>query len=397
MLSVAQELKSAIKGVGVGVFLFLIAFPLLIWNEGRAVHRAQDLEEGGAAVATVAAGTIDPANQGALVHVSEVASTIENVSDSLFHVGSTALRLRRSVEMYQWTEQEEETTQSKAGGGQETVTTYVYAAVWSSEAIDSSDFHDATHGNVPFPVEDNEWRAQQVTLGAFQLSAALVDQIDNFEPVPPDGSGASRVRIGNRPTSAAGDYYYVGENPAASVVGDLRVRFEASRPTAVSVVGAQSGAGFGVWTSPRGGEIAPRLVVGTLSGEQMFDHLEGENDNLSWGLRFLGWLLLFLGLTLIFRPMVALAERIPVVGKVVSAGAFVAAIVIASPLAMLTIALGWITYNPIIGGALIALTAGLIVGGVWLTKKANERRSQRDTKDSQLTLEAHPEPEPPGL
>lgn len=387
MLTVAQELKAAVKGVGVGVFLFVVAFPLLIWNEGRAVHRAQDLEEGGAAVLTVAPGAVDAANEGALIHVTETATTAETVSDTLFHVGSNSLRLRRSVEMYQWTENEESRTQKKAGGGEENVVTYQYEAEWSAEPIDSSDFHDAVHQNPIFPVENHEWRAQQVTVGAFVLSDPLVDQIDNFEPLPPDGSAASQVRLAGRTASAAGDHYYVGQNPAAPQVGDVRVRFEASRPAAVSVVGAQSGAGFGVWTSPRGGEIAPRVVLGTLTGEQMFDHLEGENDNLAWGLRVLGWFLLFIGLSFIFRPMVVLAERMPVIGRVVSAGAVAAAFAIASPLAMLTIALGWISYRPVVGGVLLGLTAGLIAGGTWLVVKIKKRRADKDAKDSQLSLD----------
>ena len=38
------------KGVLTGLLMLVIAFPLLLWNEGRAVRRAQDLEAGRGAV-----------------------------------------------------------------------------------------------------------------------------------------------------------------------------------------------------------------------------------------------------------------------------------------------------------------------------------------------------------
>ena len=45
-----SRLVGSIKGVLVGLVFFAGAFPLLFWNEGRAVRRAQDLEEGRGAV-----------------------------------------------------------------------------------------------------------------------------------------------------------------------------------------------------------------------------------------------------------------------------------------------------------------------------------------------------------
>ena len=41
-----SRIGQAIVGVGVGLLLVAAAFPLLWWNEGRAVHRLRSLEEG---------------------------------------------------------------------------------------------------------------------------------------------------------------------------------------------------------------------------------------------------------------------------------------------------------------------------------------------------------------
>ena len=40
-----SRIASAFGGMVLGLVLFVIAFPVLFWNEGRAVHRAQDLDE----------------------------------------------------------------------------------------------------------------------------------------------------------------------------------------------------------------------------------------------------------------------------------------------------------------------------------------------------------------
>ena len=42
--SLGSRLMESIKGVAIGVVLFLLAFPVLWWNEGRAVSEAKSLE-----------------------------------------------------------------------------------------------------------------------------------------------------------------------------------------------------------------------------------------------------------------------------------------------------------------------------------------------------------------
>ncbi|WP_339136467.1 MAG: hypothetical protein WGN25_01115 [Candidatus Electrothrix sp. GW3-4] len=42
-----SRIGGAIKGIIFGFILFIIAFPLLFWNEGRAVKTYKTLKEGG--------------------------------------------------------------------------------------------------------------------------------------------------------------------------------------------------------------------------------------------------------------------------------------------------------------------------------------------------------------
>ena len=62
-----SRIGGSIKGVLVGLILFVAAFPVLFWNEGRAVKTARSLTEGAAAVIEVSADAPDPGNEGKLV------------------------------------------------------------------------------------------------------------------------------------------------------------------------------------------------------------------------------------------------------------------------------------------------------------------------------------------
>ena len=59
-----SRLGGAFKGILFGIILFLLAIPLLFWNEGRAVKRARALTKGAAAVVSVQPDAVQPENEG---------------------------------------------------------------------------------------------------------------------------------------------------------------------------------------------------------------------------------------------------------------------------------------------------------------------------------------------
>src|SRR5262249_46185674 len=135
-----SRIGSAITGVLIGIVMAIAAFPLLFWNEGRAVRTAQSLAEGRGAVVTVSADKVDPGNERKLVPLTALAKPADTVADPALGVAVNALRLKRNVEMYQWNEKSKSETKNKLGGGTETVTTYSYEREWSTSLIDSSRF-----------------------------------------------------------------------------------------------------------------------------------------------------------------------------------------------------------------------------------------------------------------
>jgi hypothetical protein len=354
------RIGGAIKGVLVGAVLVVVAFPLLFWNEGRAVARYKTLVEGGGLVVSVAADRVDPANAGKLVHVAGKADTSATLTDPAFGVSAPALKLRRAVEMYQWDEREESKTEKKLGGGTETVKTYTYHKTWSSNPIRSAEFKiQQGHENPPsFAYEPTLLSADKVTLGAFTLSPSLVAKIGGFAPLQVSAESLQPERTAKAKLYGGG--FYVGANPAEPKVGDLRITFEVCRPVDVSLVAKQAGDSFVPYVASTGGTIE-LLELGVQPAAALFQRAQESNRILTWVLRLAGFLLMLIGFNLIFKPLSVLADVLPFLGSLVAAGTGFVAFLLAAALSFVTIAVAWLVYRPVLGGALLSAAVLLAV------------------------------------
>ncbi|HVJ61843.1 MAG TPA: TMEM43 family protein, partial [Tahibacter sp.] len=182
-----SRVKQSFGGALVGLVMFVVAFPLLFWNEGRAVAEHKALREGAGAVVAVQASPLDAANDGKLVHVVGTASASQTLVDPTFGLRADGIALKRDVEMFQWIEKKDTRTEKQLGGGEKRVTTYEYDKKWSDDRVDSDRFeHRDGHRNPDkFPFESNRVRADPVRLGDFVLSAGYVDDIGNAQPLVP--------------------------------------------------------------------------------------------------------------------------------------------------------------------------------------------------------------------
>ncbi len=354
-----SRLFGSIKSVFVGIILFLIAFPLLFWNEGRAVRTAKSLSEGSQAVVSVASDTVDGANEGKLVHMTGEATTKDVLSDATFGVTVPAIKLTRKAEMYQWQEEKKSETRTKLGGGTETVTNYTYKAGWSPSLIDSSAFKNPEGHQNPdaMPVKGDTWTARTVTLGAFTLSPAQVDQLSNAETLRAEEKTSATL-----PRRAKYDDggYYIGADASTPVVGDERITFQVVRPATVSIVGTQVGNTFEPYHAEAGDTI---LLVsdGTVSADGMFKEAQSENAVLTWILRGAGFLLMLIGLVLIFSPLGVVADVVPFVGSLLRAGTGLFSFMMAACLSLVTIAIAWVVYRPLIGVTLLLVALAAVL------------------------------------
>lgn len=354
-----SRIANAIKGILVGLVLFVVSFPLLFWNEGRAVQADRTLREGGKAVVSVTADRVDPGNAGKLIHVTGRATTDATVTDPTFGVSANALQLTRCVEMYQWEEKTSSTSEKKLGGGTDTTTTYSYTKVWTDRTVDSSSFKSpADHQNPgSAPYESATWTATPVSLGAFYLTPGQVGRIGGATPlpvgtnavVPPEQAGKARL------TSTG---VYLGKDPTAPQIGDVRITFRVVMPTEVSVLARQIDATFEPYHTKAGGTV-DLLTAGLHSADAMIASARHSNQVLTWILRLVGFLVMLFGLNLVLKPLQVLADVLPILGTIVGMGTGLVAFLVASMLSLLTITLAWIFYRPLVGISILVVIAGL--------------------------------------
>jgi hypothetical protein len=365
------RLGKSIAGVGFGIALFLIAFPLLWWNEGRAVQTYKSLSEGAGAVVSAAVDRVDAANDGKLVHVTGLATTAETLSDPTFGISVQALKLDRKVRMYQWQEKSTTKEEKKLGGGKTKVTEYTYEKAWADRLIDSAKFKRPEDHQNPqsMPHTSRTSKAREVTVGGFDLSIGMAGMIGGARPITVSSEDVpSKLKEG---AMIHEDNYYLGNDPLQPEIGDLQVSFSETPATQVSIVAKQSGKGFTAYQTQAGNRVS-MLVNGTRTAEEMFQSAQASNQTWSWILRAVGFLMMFIGLMMVFAPLAVLADIVPFIGSLVGVGTALIAGLIALPSTLVTIAIAWIVYRPVLGIVLLVVALGSLAAVMSMRKSEPE-------------------------
>jgi hypothetical protein len=371
-----SRLGGSFKGILLGFVLLGIAAWLLFWNEGRAVRRARALTEGAGAVVSVAAGAVDPAQEGKLVHLSGLAETFDVLRDDTFGVAVSAIHLERKVEMFQWREHESSKTEKKLGGSTETTSTYSYEKVWSASVNNSNNFKvPAGHENPnQMPYKSSKSSATDVSVGAFRLSTGLIGSMARSEPLPVESLAGlpSELRWKARLSNGG---IYLGRSPSTPEVGDIRVSFEVVRPTTVSIVARQAGNRLEPYRTSNGGSIE-LLSHGVVPADVMFVAAQKANRVTSWIFRLLGFLLMAFGLKRIFRPLSVLADFVPAIGRVMEASTGFVAYLLAGFLSLIIIAVSWLYHRPVLAVVLLLVAGAVAVFSGLAIAKLVKRNKQ---------------------
>ncbi|XP_070758822.1 transmembrane protein 43 isoform X2 [Enoplosus armatus] len=357
-----ERLSETAGGTVVGVGLFFLSFYVLFTNEGRALQTASSLDEGLSQVVSLGPfSSLDLQNDNRLVHLSAQLRTSQPLHDPNYRVVVQAVKLKRQVEMYQWVEYRE-SKDYQEDGETKTETTYTYNTEWKSELINSRNFDkEIGHQNPSaMAVESVTVVAPEVRVGPFTLSKGLVEQVNDFETL----SLRDLTAVNLDPfLSIDDDYFYHTQNPRRPEVGDVRVRFsfaglsgETSRlgpPQTVSVVAMQRGEQLMPFKT-RAGDTLEILYLEELSAE-VFMKEHQYNSMKTWGLRAAGWALMFLSIQLTMRIIYTLVDWVPILRELVSVGLKIFALCVSCSLSLLTIAVGWLFYRPLVAAALGAL------------------------------------------
>ncbi len=353
-----QRILQSVVGAILGFLLVIGSLVLLWWNEGRAVEAIRALAQSERQVVEIAATALDAAAEGKLVHVAGMMETRTPARDAAFGVGGDALlRLRRTVEMFQWVEHKSTRSQKNVGGSETTETTYSYAREWSEKALDSGRFHDpAGHRNPPMPASSTTLDSTDVRLGAYRVDRALLSEVGAFAPYDPPATAT--LPAGYR---KAGEVLYRGQDPASPAVGDIRIRYSAVRAQTFSLVAASAGGVLAPYRAPNGYKIA-LADPGIVPTAAMFREKAHEESILTWILRAVGFVLMLFGFLLMANPLSVLVGVIPLLEELVGIGAFLMASIVAVPLTLIVIASAWIAHRPLVGIGLIAVGLGLAYG-----------------------------------
>lgn len=166
----------------------------------------------------------------------------------------------------------------------------------------------------------------------------------------------------------------MGESPADPKIGDSRVSFKSVKPLEVSVVSQQEGNSFVPYQATNGRDVE-LLQAGRHTAEQMFEKAKNDNVVLSWILRVGGFILMMVGFNMVFKVASVLADVLPIAGNIVGAGTGIIAFLLAACLSLMTMAVAWIFYRPILGVSLLFVG---IVFIVFVVKKLNGETATKD-------------------
>lgn len=362
-----SRIGGSIKGIFGGIAIFLIAFPVIFWNECRAVERAQDLEFGKGSVVSAKADKIDSGNDKKLVHVTGEVKVDETLSDPQFKVTANGLALERSVEMYQWKENVKTTSKKKAGGKKVKKKEYTYEQTWSSTLYDSSTFKEKKYqGKNPgsMPYESEKWAAKSATLGAYKLSKGITSSLGSSEELKLDKEAMKKMPPTIKSKGKLHDGgIYLGTDPTSPAIGDVRIKFTIKKPGTSSVVAGQYGKELKAFKHKKLNGSLVLTAEGKKSPEEMFESAEAANTMMTWIIRLVTFLMMFGGLAAVFRPLSVLADVIPFIGDLVGTATSIVAFLIATPIWLFCVAMAWVVARPLIG-ILLLLGAGLFFGGL---------------------------------
>ncbi len=351
------RLSGAFGGIIFGIILSIGAMLILIWNEGRSVKRHRDLNEGSKSAIAVSSAEVLAENEGKLVHTSGAVQVNEKLTDNQFGVETEqALKLIRSVEMYQWKEKVSSSTKKKLGGGTETTKNYSYETAWSSSPVDSSRFKIQENHQNPanWAIQAETFSVDTASLGAFQLAPFQITSLSKSEDLPVDSlDGVSSEIRSNAKLNNGG--IFLGNNPDSPQVGDYRIQFEKVPTGAASLVAKQKGNSFERYQAGNG--TVALIQSGNASLEEMFATAKKGNSMLAWILRGGGFLGILIGLSLFLKPLTVLGDMIPFLGRFLNAGLGLLSAIFAAILSFLIIAIAWIAYRPLLGILLLAACA----------------------------------------
>lgn len=386
-----SKIAGSLKGILIGVVLFVVSIGLLYWNEGRV-----DFSNIAEKAVTINATEQNTEAQNELVSVSGTLKT-ENLLGDTYLQPANYIAISRKVEVYAWTETSESKSKTTNGenyvdaeGENDTAAekTYIYKKEWTSNPKESSSFHfPAEHQNVGKPIENEMKHVDNATVGIYEVDVAkanlpafkdvtlndantILDEGVLTEDEDDEGeSTAYYADFEDIAPSLEGNYIFKGFGTIdAPEIGDIRISYSAlSAHQDVTVFGQLNGTKITPYIGDKNSKLY-RVFNGTR--DESLSQMSSEHTQSTWGLRALGFILMWVSLGMLLGPLSALLDFIPLVGDLSKSVIGIATFIVAGILSTLVVLISMILHNIF---AIIAVVI-IIIGGILFFLKQKEAK-----------------------
>ena len=429
--SYGSRVGNSLKAIVWWFILVWVSIRLLSWNEKNYVEEKAALDEWAKIVQEATSDKIDPNLEWMEIHLYwETASDAEPLKDDTFWVTTDDLKLKRTVEMYQWYQDEDTDCHDNLWWGEDCNTTYSYHKEWSENAISSSNFNQSSDHENPSNREykSSERSKSPITLWAYTLAPIFVSKLTNYEPInlsnqniniPENyreivnqkaetneitsveennnsylyGDSQNDTQENNNQentTTTSNERFHISENQIyiwkninEPAVWDLRITYSSVKPWNVSIVWKQMGNQISENTVK--GRSINLLEQWNVSAADMFLHEQQANKRWTWILRFLWLFLMYCWFAAMFNFIETIAKVIPFLAKIIWVWTSIIALWLTLIVWFLTIWIAWLAVRPIIWIWCLVVAAG----GIFLLIKSKKNKKSNLPEEK---IEEKPEP-----
>ena len=423
--SYGSRVGNSLKAILWWIVLVIGSIALLAWNENNYVKQKAALEEWASLVQEATADSINSDLDKQEIHVSgQTASDAEALQDSTFWIITDDLKLKRTVEMYQWYEESEEECVDNVWWSEDCTTTYTYDTKWDDEPINSNNFYQTSNHENPstWKYESQERVKDPITLWVYTLNPVFVSQLTNYKIVnlseqnviiPEEyNTVVNQVVTQNVETTSVednnnsylygddetsnttsdvttvvssdnfhvnGDLIYIWLDPSHPAVWDLRITFSSIKPSTVSVVWKQMGSEITSYTVSNWRSIS-LLEEWNVTAEDMFQHALDANKNMTWIIRIVWLFLMYCGFAMMLKFIETIAKVLPFLANIIWVGTGIVALWLTLVVWLLTIGIAWLAVRPVIWICCLVVA----VAGIFLMKKSKKDKKADLPKEEKI-------------
>jgi len=352
-----SRIVNSIKGVVIGLILFVVSFGLLYWNEGRV-----DLSNIAKTATEISSATIstDSSLTGKLISTTGVINSDRIIGDNLFLNPNKFIAAEREVEMYSWIEKSESHNKTNTGGSETTETTYTYSKGWEENPKSTNNFkRPEGHENPQKSLDSYTNKVTTATIGAYNLDPQSVI-LPNFSQLP---LNSQNITLSDGATLANDSYLFIKKSESGTFnspqVGDLRISYHVLRPGFDGTIfGKLSGSKIDPYFDQDGNNLY-RVFIGTR--DQGIATLHTKYTTLLWILRLVGFLLMWFGLSALCGPISVLMDILPIFGVISRSLIGIITFLVAFVLTIVTILVSMLLHSLIALIIVLVITVGVII------------------------------------